>query len=215
MSVIAKLKIKSDQPFTILNLPGECRHLFEEAEFTATVKDTASQLLLFAVDSANLAQSLSLIAEKIAPDAGVWVAFPKKSSGLKTDLSRDNGWDALHGLGYAPVSLIAIDDTWSALRFKQKEALKDAKRDIPMAERQVEGIDFSNRTVVLPGDAFAALSEFEGLVAFFNSMSFTHKKEYVEAIVEAKKPETRQKRIDKMIEMVIRLRDQKEAKKKK
>jgi uncharacterized protein YdeI (YjbR/CyaY-like superfamily) len=46
-------------------------------------------------------------------------------------------------------------------------------------------------------------------------MSFTHKKEYVEAIVEAKKPETRQRRIEKMVEAVSQLKARKEAKQKK
>jgi uncharacterized protein YdeI (YjbR/CyaY-like superfamily) len=83
-----------------------------------------------------------------------------------------------------------------------------------MEERKVPGIDYLNRTVKLPKDAVKAMAEFPELEAFFNSMSFTHKREYVEAIEEAKKPETRQRRIDKMIEMVIELRDKKERKKK-
>jgi len=54
----------------------------------------------------------------------------------------------------------------------------------------------------------------KGLEDFFYSMSFTHKREYVEAIVDAKKPETRQRRIEKMIEMVTALKEKKEAKRK-
>jgi uncharacterized protein YdeI (YjbR/CyaY-like superfamily) len=83
-----------------------------------------------------------------------------------------------------------------------------------MEERVTEGVDYINRTATLPVDALKAMKTFNGLEDFFNGMSFTHKREYVEAIVEAKKPETRQRRIDKMIEMVLKLQEQKELKKK-
>ena len=84
-----------------------------------------------------------------------------------------------------------------------------------MEERKVKGIDYVNRTVVLPDDALKAAKPNKGLVDFFYTMAFTHQREYVESIEDAKKPETRQKRIDKMIEMVLQLKMAKEIKKKK
>ena len=74
--------------------------------------------------------------------------------------------------------------------------------DVPMHERKVEGIDFINRTIQLPPDVLAAFSAHKGLHDFFNTMSFTHKKEYMQSIADAKKPETRIRRIEKMIEML-------------
>ena len=54
-----------------------------------------------------------------AVDAGAvtWVAYPKKTSGVPTDLTRDRGWEAVTG-DIDAVSQVAVDDTWSALRFK-------------------------------------------------------------------------------------------------
>jgi uncharacterized protein YdeI (YjbR/CyaY-like superfamily) len=83
-----------------------------------------------------------------------------------------------------------------------------------MHERKTEGVDYIKRTVTLPEDAVAAMKPYKGLEQFFHAMSFTHKKEYVEAIVDAKKPETRKRRIDKMIEMVLKIKTDKDNKKK-
>jgi len=53
------------------------------------------------------------------PSGLIWVAYPKKSSKkYKSDLSRDDFWDALKDLGLEPVRQIALDEDWSALRFK-------------------------------------------------------------------------------------------------
>ena len=48
----------------------------------------------------------------------LWFSYPKKSSKVETDITRDVGWDALGSTGLRPVTQVAIDDTWSALRFR-------------------------------------------------------------------------------------------------
>ncbi len=71
---------------------------------------------LFVVDSAEL--------ERLGPgamaaakyDAVVWISYPKTSSGMPTDLTRDVLWQLIPGL--RPVSQVAVDDTWSAMRFR-------------------------------------------------------------------------------------------------
>lgn len=70
------------------------------------------------------------------------------------------------------------------------------------AERQVEGVDFDNQTVTLPEDVDEAFSAHPELKAYFKQMSFSHKREYIEHIVSAKKPETRKSRIEKAISMI-------------
>jgi len=81
-----------------------------------------------------------------------------------------------------------------------------------MEERTTEGINYHARTVKLPDDAEKALNVHKGLTSFFYSMSFSHKREYAEAIAEAKKPETRARRIEKMVTMVLALKQKKEQK---
>jgi hypothetical protein len=48
----------------------------------------------------------------------LWVAYPKGSSGVKTDVNRDRLWQALEPTGWRPVRQVALDETWSAMRFR-------------------------------------------------------------------------------------------------
>lgn len=60
----------------------------------------------------------------LKPGGLLWFAFPKKTAKLKTDITRDVGWDTLTAMAYGPVTAIAIDDTWSALRFRPNSEVK-------------------------------------------------------------------------------------------
>jgi len=66
---------------------------------------------------------------KLTKDALLWFCYPKGSSKkYKCDFNRDNGWQALGELGFEPVRMVAIDEDWSALRFKPAEAIKTMTR---------------------------------------------------------------------------------------
>jgi hypothetical protein len=140
----------------------------------------------------------------------MWVCYPKKGSKLEGDLHRDKVWEYLFTM-FEGVASAAIDETWSGMRFKKKDSNKPTIR-IPMEERKTEGIDYVQRTVTLPPDALKAMKPYMGLAEFFYSMSFSHTREYIEAIVDAKKPETRQRRIEGMITKVLAIKKAKEAK---
>lgn len=117
-------------------------------------------------------------------------------------MTRDNGWEVVFAAGYDPVMQIAVDADWSALRFRKSEAIGEKLRDVPMKDRVVEGIDFVNRKVNLPEDIKASIEPYTELLSYFNILSFSHQKEYVTYIVEAKKQETRARRISKMIDQL-------------
>jgi hypothetical protein len=62
-------------------------------------------------------------------DAVLWFAYPKKSSKrYRTDLERDHSWGPVGDLGFEPVSQVAVDDDWSALRFRRTEHVKSFTR---------------------------------------------------------------------------------------
>ena len=112
-------------------------------------------------------------------------------------------WDIVFESGYRGQSSASINDDWTGFRLTNAPKKKVTICDLPMEERKVEGIDFVNRTVQLPADALAAVKKHPGMEAFFNAMAFTHKKEYVQAIADAKKEETRVRRIEKTVEMLL------------
>jgi hypothetical protein len=75
--------------------------------------------LLFAAGSADLQSQYTIAKPALAPTTMLWVMYPKKSSGIKTDLSREEGWSVITVDGWQGVRQIAVDETWSALRYKQ------------------------------------------------------------------------------------------------
>jgi hypothetical protein len=69
---------------------------------------------VFVADSAELAAVVPGITKAVAPDGLVWISYPKGSSKRQTDLTRDRGWEPLEGSDLMWLSLVSVDDTWSA-----------------------------------------------------------------------------------------------------
>ena len=69
---------------------------------------------VFVKTTAELAAVAPKIKAAIAPDGLVWISYPKGSSRMQTDLSRDKGWGPLEGADLMWLSLVSVDDTWSA-----------------------------------------------------------------------------------------------------
>jgi hypothetical protein len=214
--MLAKLKLSTEKPIWLINVPNECIYMFDAATmYNSKTKARPSQIVFFAEDKAMLDAKFESITSKMEDDAVFWVVYPKQSSNRQSDLIRNSGWQIVFDTSYRVVASALVDNNWSAVRIRKFDKTANYKSNTPMAERKTPGVDYVNRTAQLPQDAVKALSRFAGLETFFNNMSFSHKREYIEAIEEAKKPETRQRRIDKMAEALLAMQEQKELKKKK
>jgi len=65
----------------------------------------------------------------------LWFAYPKGSSKrYKCEFNRDNGWAVLGSLGFEGVRMVAIDEDWSALRFRRVEYVKNMTRSFALSE---------------------------------------------------------------------------------
>jgi hypothetical protein len=86
----------------------------------------------FATRAAEIKKSAPRLLKHAAPGALVWIAYPKKTSGVATDLSRDSVCEVMKPTGWRPVAIVAIDDVWSALRFRPTAEVKSkARRTAP------------------------------------------------------------------------------------
>ena len=86
--------------------------------------------LAFAITLEELAKYAKILAENTTGDAIVWIGYPKKSSKkYKGEFTRDDTWGAFADYGLEAVRNVAIDDDWSALRFRRVEFIKSMKRD--------------------------------------------------------------------------------------
>lgn len=76
---------------------------------------TASAAIMFAEDAATARQLMETHQADLAKPAVLWVAYPK---GGRADINRDTLWPIIAEFGMRPNSQVAIDDHWSALRFR-------------------------------------------------------------------------------------------------
>jgi hypothetical protein len=73
---------------------------------------------IFATSLAEIGKFAQRLSKHAAPSALVWISYPKKTSKRSGDLSRDVIREAMSATGWRAVSIVAIDEVWSALRFR-------------------------------------------------------------------------------------------------
>jgi hypothetical protein len=123
-----KLGIKANFRVHFVNLPTDVRDELREALAECTTPKPPSALdfsMLFSQSRGELAKEFGRIAKLLAPAGMLWVSWPKKSSGVATELTEDVvrgvGLDA----GLVDVKVCAVTDIWSGLKFVRR--VKDRK----------------------------------------------------------------------------------------
>lgn len=205
-SISDKLKIKGGDILLTINEPSAFQKglngLPRGVKVVESGKDY-NQVHWFVLNRAQLEKEMSKVMKLVKPGVIVWVYYPKGKSKLQTDLTRDKGWDCLLAEGdkLTWISLISFDDTWSVFGFRAKTDADRKKEVKPKPEREIfKWVNPETKTMKLPDDVAAALKKNRKATEFFNSLSFTNKKEYLEWIVTAKREETRKERVDGTIE---------------
>jgi hypothetical protein len=121
-SLADKLQMRPGHTLAVQNAPaGSLERLALELEGISVTAEPAAPpdgVLLF-VNSLDEAERLATGAMRaVRPGGLLWIAYPKGSSGVKTDVNRDRLWEALLPTGWRPVRIVALDDVWSAVRWR-------------------------------------------------------------------------------------------------
>jgi hypothetical protein len=134
-----KLNLKDQAEILILNAPESFAPALAALQGVRIVRDLqeAEQVhfsLAFVIKQAELDLISAEVAAKAAGDALIWFAYPKGSSKkYKCEFNRDSGWHVLGSAGFEPVRMVAIDQDWSALRFRRVAYIKSLTRNANMA----------------------------------------------------------------------------------
>ena len=114
-----KLLVKPGYRGALVNAPAGFAKRLEPLPEGASVAEGAGPgndlVLAFAKDAAELRRVASSAARLLKPEGLLWICYPK---GGRSDLSRDVLWDTLSREGLTGVTLVSIDPTWSAMRFR-------------------------------------------------------------------------------------------------
>ncbi len=124
-SLSQKLQFKAGQRLRVLNAPqGYAARLAGEMPDIAVTEggNDATEAVLLFVNSMEEAMRLAPAAIGAVKREGLlWMAYPKGSSKVRTDVNRDRLWEAIKPLGWLAIRQIALDDVWSAMRFRPAE----------------------------------------------------------------------------------------------
>lgn len=132
-TIFEKLNLKTQTEILVLHAPQSFEPALAALGGVTVLRDPCSVksvqfVLAFVSQQAEVDRLALELCGKAAGDALLWFAYPKMSSKkYRCEFNRDNGWQALREQGFDTVRQVAIDEDWSALRFRRVEYINTSK----------------------------------------------------------------------------------------
>ena len=112
--------LKAGSNLVVAGAPEDYRHLIAPAPEGMRIGsrlDSSTDIVhLFSTQRAELERFLLSCRSKLGPDAAIWVSWPKKSSGVSTDITEDTIREVALPLGFVDIKVCAVSDVWSGLK---------------------------------------------------------------------------------------------------
>ena len=135
-AVFKKLNFKAYKSVLVINAPESFEVNLESIREECTIATSTDGLeetgfcMVFTTKQAEIDAIVPVIAPLLKEDAVLWMCYPKGTSKkYKCDFNRDTGWKIMGEFDMEPVRMVAIDEDWSALRFKNVDNIKTMKRN--------------------------------------------------------------------------------------
>lgn len=210
-TLLEKLQLKDERNLLIQGLPSAIEKQFAKLAFAKNMTPLLKSkkvdfALVFAVNESQLTNIIHEVLPALHRESKFWVAYPKLSSKISTNLNRTCSWICITGAGYENVREVALDHVWTACRFEKRARntlLEDAASAVGGRAAILEGIDYESRKVGAPEDFVKELSRSKMASHFYEKLPVSNKKEYVSWITSAKRNETRSRRLEEAIDKLI------------
>lgn len=200
-TVLEKLQIQNEKNFLIQGLPSSIEKPFAKMNYAKSVTPLLHLkkidfALVFAVNIKQLSGIIAEVVPALQPDAKLWVAYPKLTSKIYSELCRDYNWDVLSNEGYDGVYQVALDSVWMAIRFQRNESKVHSKP-------KMATIASTAGKIRLPEELSNLFITNKPAADFFDTLTSTNQQEYVNWVTGAKRFETRQKRLSVVMEKLV------------
>lgn len=208
-SFFEKLQLKDEKNLLIQGLPSSIEKQFVKLFYSKNVTPLLKTkkvdfALVFVISQNQLCNLLREVLPALHSESKLWVAYPKTSSKIASDLNRDCSWQVLSDYGYEAIKEVPLDHMWTAMRFQKMEAIPNrAKAFAEVQNAAINGIEFDKRHVLPPAELEPFFVKHKEAKEFFTSLSFTNQKEYITWIEGAKKAETKQRRLEVVQEKLL------------
>ncbi|MEK6587401.1 MAG: hypothetical protein AABY97_00980 [Chloroflexota bacterium] len=131
-----KMTLRPGSRVAILNAPEgyrkELASLPKDVELVGQLRGKFDWIQLFVRTRTELEASAPRAIAALKPESVLWISFPKGSSKIQTDLTRDKGWESLRTVDLKWVNLISVNDTWSAFALRPYKP-GESKQKLPWA----------------------------------------------------------------------------------
>lgn len=145
--IFKKLNFKGQTPLFIVNAPASFQKEIDEIKSESEVRTSLSKaktipfFLGFVTKQKEVDDLTNTIAPLLAEDGLLWFAYPKGSSKkYRCEFNRDTGWSELGRHGFEGVRMVAIDEDWSALRFRKADHIKTMTRSFAISDKGKEKV---------------------------------------------------------------------------
>lgn len=139
--LLKKLNYKDQKEVLLINLPADLQHIAVDFGLTAKVVTDVTKtgkvqfMMAFCTKQNEVDKVATEVLPKVEGDGVVWFAYPKGTSKrYRCEFNRDNGWKAVGQKGFEGVRMVAVDDNWSALRFRKVQHIKTMIRSFAMTD---------------------------------------------------------------------------------
>jgi hypothetical protein len=206
-SLFEKLRISSEKNFLIQGLPSSIEKQFIKLSYAKNVTPLLKIkkidfALVFAISGHQLSSILKDVIPCLGSDGKLWVAYPKTTSKIVSDLNRDCNWNILLNNSFASVEEITLDHVWIAARFVRTEPL-GLEKFIEPKKVELKGVDFDKNLVVAPAELEKMFTAHKKAREVFQNLSTNSQKEFVEWIEGAKRKDTRLRRLEATVEKLL------------
>src|SRR5260221_898504 len=128
-TLFEKLQLADEKTLLIQGLPSSIEKQFCKLSFAKNMTPLLKTrkidfALVFAVNENQLNGILRDVMPALKEDSKFWVAYPKITSKIATDLNRERSWNRLTSEGYESLHQVELDHVWSAVRFGRSESVK-------------------------------------------------------------------------------------------
>jgi hypothetical protein len=196
-TLLDKLHLSEEKNLLIQGLPSSIEKQFAKLSFAKNVTPLLKSrridwALVFAVNHSQLNSILKDVIPAMHEKGKLWVAYPKLTSKIASDLNRNTSWNSLSDNGYEGIHQIALDHMWNAQRF--------CKGNVELEKGKMKAAAERGKVLNAPADLQKILNKNKLALEQFDGLEFEEKKSFVNWIGAAKKEESRAKRIEQAVE---------------
>ena len=113
------MKLKSGSKAAVINAPEDYVEVLKhDTALSATLNGKFDWVQIFVRTKAELEALAPKAAKALRPESILWISFPKGASKIQTDLTRDKGWESLQALDLKWITLVSVNETWSAFALR-------------------------------------------------------------------------------------------------